>query len=159
MYVFVFRCCILFFFLCAAHSIHIPGRGKIHFFSVTRVGNGKRCWEEEGAVLKAKHMVACGVTSRKKGEKNILASCVQSSSLRANPHEILVTIKSSGFHISCSCSSSHALGSLRVTCCVTARPCMYYSIALVTTEKGLPRNFWKISHGIHSTCITKYISC
>ena len=72
---------------------------------VAHVGNGKRCWEEGEAVLKAKHIVACGVTSRENGEMKILALCAQSSFLRAKPHEILVTIKSSGFHISCSCKA------------------------------------------------------
>ena len=72
---------------------------------VAHVGNGKRCWEEGEAVLKAKHIVACGITSRGDNELKILALCAQSSALRAKPHEILVTVKSQGFDISCSCKA------------------------------------------------------
>ena len=66
---------------------------------------GKRCWEEGEAVLKAKHIAACGITSREDNELSILALCAQSSALRAKPHEVLVTVKSQGFDISCSCKA------------------------------------------------------
>ena len=42
---------------------------------VAHVGEGKRCWEEGEAVLKAKHIVACGVTARGDNELKILALC------------------------------------------------------------------------------------
>ena len=72
---------------------------------VAHVGEGKRYWEEGEAVLKAKHIVACGVTARGDNELKILALCAQSSYLRAKPHEIMVIIKSEGFKISCSCKA------------------------------------------------------
>ena len=72
---------------------------------VADVGDGKRCWEEGEAVLKAKHIVACGITSKQDKQLKILALCAQSSHLRAKPHEISVVVTTSGFEISCSCKA------------------------------------------------------
>ena len=79
---------------------------RLHQWNLSSLiqGNGKDKKHKilDVAKLWGHPVVARGVTSRESGEIKILASCAQLSSLRAKPYEIIVTIKSSGFHISCS---------------------------------------------------------
>ena len=75
---------------------------------VAHIGDGKRCWEEGEAVLKAKHIVTCGVVGKSNSELKIMALCAQTSCLRAKPHEIVVTVTQTGFKISCSCKAGQS---------------------------------------------------
>jgi SWIM zinc finger len=72
------------------------------------VGSGERPFVEGEAILKAKHIMECGLTSRTEQEFRVLGLCLQSSHLNSRPHEIKIWVKATAspkISGTCSCKA------------------------------------------------------
>lgn len=50
--------------------------------------NSSRTVVEGERILKARHIITCGISGKKQKKVNIFALCLQSSSIAADPHKI-----------------------------------------------------------------------
>lgn len=78
------------------------------FDIITYVGSGERPFVEGAAILKAKHIMECGVVSRTEQDFKVLGLCLQSSNLYSKPHEVHVSVNATAspkISGTCSCKA------------------------------------------------------
>ncbi|KAK4887375.1 hypothetical protein RN001_003646 [Aquatica leii] len=73
------------------------------------VGDFKRPYIEGSAILKAKHIVECGIIKNSESEQQIAALCLQTSNLNGIPHEVRINITKNiddkVITVSCTCKA------------------------------------------------------